>query len=78
MIEHHKTIIYQEFKSIRAVIFDAKISRFLDFVLAVANTFIIKASGVRVHNFATEHVINDEIMDVFEKMEKRYRRESWF
>ena len=32
MMEHRKTIIYQEIRSITAVIFDAKVSRLLDFV----------------------------------------------
>ena len=66
MMEHHKTIIYQESRSITAVIFDANVSRLLDFVRAVANPFIIKAFGVRLHNFATKHLINAEVMDVFE------------
>ena len=70
MMEHHKTIMFQELRSIMAVIFDANVSRLLDFVRAVANIFIIKASGVRLHNFTTEHLINDEIMDVFENGEK--------
>jgi len=43
-------------------------------VRAVANPFIIKASGVRLHNFATEHFINDEILDVFENGEKIQKR----
>ena len=42
---------------------------------AVANPFIIKASGVILHNFATEQLINDEIMDVFENGEKKQTRE---
>ena len=75
MMEHHKTIIYQEHRSIKAVMFDANVSRLLDFVRAVANPFIIKASGVRLHNFATEHLINAEIMDVFENGEKIQMRE---
>ena len=66
MMEHHKTIIYQEPRSITALIFDANVSRLLDFVRAVANPFIIKAFGVRLHNFATKHLINAEVMDVFE------------
>ena len=36
----------------------------------VPNHIIIHVSGVRLHNFATEHVINDEIMAVFESGEK--------
>ena len=75
MMEHHKTIIYQELRSITVVIFDANVSRLLDFVRAVANPFIIKASGVRLHNFATGHLINAEIMDVFENGEKIQTRE---
>ena len=75
MMEHHKTIMYQELRSIKAVIFDANVSRLLDFVRALANPFIIKASGVRLHNFATERLINDEIMDVFENGEKIQTRE---
>ena len=75
MMEHHKTIIYQELRSITAVIFDGNVSRLLDFVRAVANPFIIKASGVRLHNFATEHLINAEVMDVFENGEKIQTRE---
>ena len=62
MMEHHKTIIYQELRSITAVIFDGIV-------------FIIKASGVRLHNFATEHLINAEVMDVFENGEKIQTRE---
>ena len=42
---------------------------------AVANPFIIKASGVRLHNFATEHFINDKITDVLENAEKIQTRE---
>ena len=42
---------------------------------AVANPFIIKASGVGLHNFATEHLINAEVMDVFENGEKKQTRE---
>ena len=75
MVEHHKTITYRELRRIETVIFEAKVSRLLDFVQAVANPFIIKASGVRLHNFATEHLINDEIVDVFENGEKIQTRE---
>ena len=75
MMEHHKTVIYQELGSITAVICDAKVSRLLDFVRAVANPFIIKASDIRLHNFSTEHVINYEIMDVFENGEQIQTRE---
>ena len=64
------TIMYQDLRSIKAVIFDGNVSRFLDFVRAIANPFIIKASGIRLHNFATDYLINDEIMDVFENGEK--------
>ena len=42
----------------------------LDFVRSVTNPFIMEASGVRLHYFSTEHLINDEIMDLFEKGEK--------
>ena len=62
--------MYQEFRSIKAIIFDANVSSLIDFVRAVAIPFIIKASVVRLRNFATEHIINDEIMDVFENGEK--------
>ena len=55
MMEHHNTIMYQELRSIKAVILDANVSRLLDFVRAVANPFIIKTYGVRLHNFVTEH-----------------------
>ena len=75
MMAHHKTIMYQELSSIDTVIFDANVSRLLYFVRAVANPFIIKASGVRLRNFATEHLINDEIMDVFKNGEKIQTRE---
>jgi len=75
MMEHHKTIIYQKLRSIKAVMFDANVSRLLYFVRAVANPFIIKASGVRLHNLATEHLTNDEIMDVFENGETIQTRE---
>ena len=75
MMEHHKTIIYQELRSITTVIFDANVSRLLDFVRAVTHPFISNASGVRLHNFATEHLINAEIMDVFENGEKIQTRE---
>jgi len=51
----------------------ANISRFLC-ALALANIFIIKDSGVRLHNFATEHFINDETTNVFENREKVQRR----
>jgi len=74
MTEHHMNIMYQEHQ-FKAVTFDANVSRLLDFVRAVANPFIIKASGIRLHNFATEHLINDEIMDVFENGEKIQTRE---
>jgi len=74
-MEHHKTVMYQELSSIKAVIFYVNISSLLDFVRAVAIPFIIKASGVRLRNFATEHLINDEIMDVFENGEKIQTRE---
>ena len=75
-MEHHKTIMYQEeLRSIKAVICYANVSRLLDFVGAVANPFIIKASGVRLNNFATEHFINDEIMDMFENGAKIQKRE---
>ena len=57
---------------------DASVSRLFDFVRAVANPFIIKASGVRLHNFATEHLINDEIMDVFANGEKIQTRKLVF
>ena len=63
MVEHHKTIMYRELRNINAVIFDANVSHLLDFVPAVANPFIVKASGVR--------------LDVFEKGEK-IRPENWF
>ena len=75
MMEHHKTIMYQELRSIDTIIFDANVSRLLDFVRAVTNPFIIKASDVRLHNFATEHLINDAIMDAFENGEKIQTRE---
>ena len=65
----------QELRSIKAVIFDANISRLLDFVRAAANPFIVKASGVRLHNFAIGHLINDKIMDVFVNGEKIQTRE---
>ena len=55
-MEQHKTIMYRELRNIKAVIFDANVSRLLDFVRAVANPFIINASGVR--------------LDVFENVEK--------
>ena len=42
---------------------------------AVANLFIIKASGVRLYNFATEHLVNADVMDVFENGEKIQTRE---
>ena len=64
MMEHHKTIMYRELRRIKAVIFDANVSRLLDFVPAVANPFIIKASGVR--------------LDVFENGEKILTRELVF
>ena len=78
MMEHYKTIVYQKLRSIKAVILYVNVSRLLDCVRAVANPFIIKASGVRLHNFATEHLINDEIMDVFANGEKIQRRELVF
>ena len=74
-MEPHKTIMYHELRSIKAVMFDANVSRLLDFVRAVANSFIIKASGVRLHKFAIDHLINDERMDVFENGEKIQTRE---
>ena len=67
--------MYKELGSIKAVIFYPDVSRLLDCVRAASNPFIIKASGVRLHNFATEHLINDEIMDVFENGEKIQTRE---
>ena len=42
---------------------------------AVANPFIIKASGVRLYNFATEHLVNADVKDVFENGEKIQTRE---
>ena len=77
-IEHHKSIMYHELRSIKAVISDDNVSRLLDFVQAVANPFIIKAPGVRLHDFATEHLINDDIMDAFENGEKTQTRELVF
>ena len=56
--------MYQELRTIKAVICYASVSRLLDFVQAVANPFIIKASGVR--------------LDVFENGEKIQTRELVF
>ena len=78
MMEQHKTTMYQELSSIKAVILYVNVSRLLDFVRSVANPFIIKASGVRLHTFATDHLINDEIMDVFENGEKMQTKELVF
>ena len=66
--------MYHELRSIKAVISDANVSRLLDFVQAVANPFIIKAPGFRLHDFATEHLINGDIMDAFENEEKTQTR----
>ena len=65
----------QELKGNKAVTFDANISSFLDFVRALANPFIIKASGVRLHTFVTEDFFNEEIMNVFENGEKVQRED---
>ena len=73
VMEHHKTIMYQELRGKRGVIFDAKVSSLFDFVRALANAFIIKASGVRPHTFVTEDFFNDEIMNVFQNGEKGQR-----
>ena len=70
MVEHYKTIMYQELRRIKAVIFYANVSRLLDFARAASNPFIIKASRVRLYNFATEHLIKYEIMDMLENGEK--------
>ena len=45
---------------------------------AVANPFIIKVSGVRANSFATEHLINGEIMDVFENGDKNTDERAGF
>jgi len=44
-------------------------------VRVVANPFIIKASGFRLHNFAIGNLINDEVVGVFENGEKIQTRE---
>ena len=69
VMEHHKTIIYQKLRGNKGIIFDVNISSFLDFEQALANPFIIKVYGVRWHSFVTEHLINDEIMNLFENGE---------
>ena len=73
IMAHHETIMCQELRSNKGVIVYANISSLLDFVRTLAYPFIIKTSGVRLHTFVTEDVINDEIMIVFEDGEKIQR-----
>ena len=49
LVERHKTTMYQEQGDNVDVTFDSNICRLLDFVRALANLFIIKASEVRLH-----------------------------
>ena len=65
-MEHHKTTRNQELRSNKGLICYANVSSLLDFVRALANPFVIKASGVRLHTFVTANVTNDEIINVFE------------
>ena len=47
-------------------------SGLLDFVRTLANPFIIEAHEIRLHNFVTEQVVRDEIMNMFDNREKVY------
>ena len=68
IMEHHKTIMYQELRGNKCVIFDANVASLLD--LTLANPLIIIASAVRLHTFVTEDFTNDDIINGFDNGEK--------
>ena len=56
MVEHRKTIMYQEISGKKGLRFDANFCSRLDSVRAQGNPFIIKALEVILQNFVTEQV----------------------
>ena len=76
-MEYYKTIMCQELRGNKGLACYTNVSSLLDFERAIANLFIIKVSGVRLHTFVAEDFINDLIMNVFEGGEKG-KRESLF
>ena len=53
IMEHHKTVMCQELRGNKGVIFVYQ-SSLLDLIRALANPFIVKVRAVRLHTFVTK------------------------